>query len=117
MAIAFSITLLDDESEDRDVTKRKGLKIDKLGKMFKVALFINSKTYPIVPLFGDIAISLSTILAKAPAVKNNKWDLEIKDIDAVADTYMLLSYISMSRSEFREVIASLNNIRPQVRFL
>jgi hypothetical protein len=68
----------------------------------------------VVPLFGDIAISLSTILTKAPNVKNNKWDLEVKDQVALFDSYMLVSHISSARTEFKEVLACLNDMRAQV---
>lgn len=68
------------------------------------------RLHPVVPLFGDIAISIQTILSKAPNIRNGKLDLEIKD-PTVHESYMLLSNIDAARIEYKEVLNQINIAR------
>lgn len=101
--LAFSVTLLDDESDERDITKRKGLKLDKLAKIFK--------TYPVVPLFGDIAIFLKTILVKAANVKNHKWDINFDTLNTQVASYSLKTHLETSRSHYQTELININIVR------
>jgi cytoplasmic FMR1 interacting protein len=59
--------LIDGEGEDYDYVKKKKFKVDRIGKLLK--------SNSIVPLFGDIAMSIGSILARSPHWNHQKWDL------------------------------------------
>ncbi|KAI8847612.1 cytoplasmic fragile-X interacting family-domain-containing protein [Chytridium lagenaria] len=65
-SIAFSLYLIDDMGEERDIHKRKKLKLDKFGKLFKAM--------PVVPLLGDMPLLVSNVFGKAPHLNSGKWD-------------------------------------------
>ncbi|KAH6563780.1 hypothetical protein BASA62_008306 [Batrachochytrium salamandrivorans] len=99
-AMAFAVTLLDGESDDRDFTKRKRLKVERLGKIFKAT--------PFVPLFGDIVTSLPAIYSKAPHFANAKWEsLEADDVGRVVlqKAFRLSTTIQESRFQFKDYLS------------
>nr|KAJ3422345.1 Cytoplasmic FMR1-interacting protein 2 [Polyrhizophydium stewartii] len=102
-AMAFAVLILDGEGDERDFTKRKKLKVDKLGKIFKAT--------PFVPLFGDLVISLPAIYAKAPHLANAKWDTAESDDAgkaALLKSFKLSTTILSHRAEFRDYFARAN---------
>ncbi|KAJ1343340.1 hypothetical protein BSLG_002366 [Batrachochytrium salamandrivorans] len=99
-AMAFAVTLLDGESDDRDFTKRKRLKVERLGKIFKAT--------PFVPLFGDIVTSLPAIYSKAAHFANAKWEsLEADDVGRVVlqKAFRLSTTIQESRFQFKDYLS------------
>jgi cytoplasmic FMR1 interacting protein len=59
--------LIDGDGEEYDYVKKKKFKVERIGKLLRA----NS----IVPLFGDIAMSIGSILARSPHWNHQKWDL------------------------------------------
>ncbi|KAJ3000421.1 Cytoplasmic FMR1-interacting protein 2 [Globomyces sp. JEL0801] len=70
-AIAFTIVLLDGDNDEADILKRRKIKTDKIQKILKANL--------ITPVFGDIAIPMSSILIRAPHWPTAKFDLNQMD--------------------------------------
>ncbi|KAJ3196588.1 Cytoplasmic FMR1-interacting protein 2 [Irineochytrium annulatum] len=100
-AMAVALWLLDDASEEKDISKRKRLKLDRFGKIFKAS--------PVVPLFGDMPVSLSTIYGKAPHLSGLRWDAT-ENTDArehVARTYLLHSQMEDIRAQFNANLAQI----------
>ena len=98
-AMAVAIPLLDGEGDEKDITKRKKFKLDKLGKIFK--------SNPFVPLFGDIVISLPQIYNKAPHIANAKWESLENDEEGKAQlkrTFQLATYIEEQNTSYRDYI-------------
>ncbi|KAI8914667.1 cytoplasmic fragile-X interacting family-domain-containing protein [Gorgonomyces haynaldii] len=98
-ALAFATSLIDGDTEERDITKRKHLKLDRLGKLFK--------SFPIVPLYGDISILLSTILGKMPHLQQTKWDLYDEEVIALSKNYLLGFQMDQARQEFKANVSNL----------
>ncbi|KAL5032354.1 hypothetical protein BDV3_000939 [Batrachochytrium dendrobatidis] len=99
-AMAFAVSLLDGDTDDRDFTKRKRFKIDKLGKLFKAT--------PYVTLFGDIVTSLPSIYAKAPHLTNAKWESPEADEAgniALFKAYRLSTGLQENRNQYKEILA------------
>ncbi|KAI8800305.1 cytoplasmic fragile-X interacting family-domain-containing protein [Cladochytrium replicatum] len=112
-AMAFALFILDGNSESKDVTKRKKLKIDRFGKLFKAC--------PVVPLYGDMPVSLSAIYGKAPHLSASKWGGDISNAAATSPggeaarsaeyqslqkQYLLTSHIETSRAEYIDFLTT-----------
>ncbi|KAJ3281602.1 Cytoplasmic FMR1-interacting protein 2, partial [Borealophlyctis nickersoniae] len=107
-AMAFGLYLLDGEGDDHDITRRKKLKVDRFGKIFK--------SHPIVPLFGDMPIALSVIYGKAPHLSATRWsepgESSIEDTSlirasaSVARSYSLANHVDAARLEHAEYTAA-----------
>ncbi|KAJ3311868.1 Cytoplasmic FMR1-interacting protein 2 [Boothiomyces sp. JEL0838] len=98
-AIAFAIFLIDGEGDDMDFVKKKKIKPERLIKLFR--------TTAVVPLFGDIAISIASILAKAPHWPHSK--LDIKNLDEelrieITKTYLLSNQIETAKMNYESLI-------------
>lgn len=101
-AICFAICLIDGEGEDMDYVKKKKFKVDRIGKILKA----NS----VVPLFGDIAVSLGHIISKSPHWNNAKWDLNRNDEETKVDlkrSYLLIHHGNDTKLYFRDTVAQL----------
>ncbi|KAJ3036755.1 Cytoplasmic FMR1-interacting protein 2 [Rhizophlyctis rosea] len=108
-AMAFGLYVLDGEGEDHDITKRKKLKIDRFGKIFK--------QYPVVPLFGDMPIQLSSIYGKGH-LGTAKWDLKNLEDTAqlmVARSYGLVHSVEEAKAEFADFTALFARTRNSLR--
>ena len=108
--MAIAISLFDGRSEDNDSNKKKRFKIDKVGKIFQVGEYLNFKTFTIVPVFGDIAISLGNVLDKAPQWNHNKFDLNLKEpeiIEEMRKSYLLITQIENDSIRFQSIMRSL----------
>ncbi|KAI8818565.1 cytoplasmic fragile-X interacting family-domain-containing protein [Fimicolochytrium jonesii] len=99
-AIAFALYLLDGAGDDHDITKRKKFKIERFGKLFKAC--------PVVPLFADQYVFLSTIYGKAPHLGNVKWEETDETAKAaLARTYSLALNVDATRQEYTDNMSSL----------
>ncbi|KAJ3262628.1 Cytoplasmic FMR1-interacting protein 2 [Boothiomyces macroporosus] len=101
-AIAFAIFLIDGEGDDMDFVKKKKIKPERLIKLFR--------TTAVVPLFGDIAISIASILAKAPHWPHSK--LDIKNLDEelrieITKAYLLSNQIETAKMNYESVYLQL----------
>ncbi len=97
-AMSLGIALLDGEGEDKDFTKRKRLRLDKIGKAFRQT--------PIVPVFGDIAIYINSIFIKSPHYSSARWDFDSEEHKAtVARNYLLVHQLDFSEVEYKQCIA------------
>ncbi|KAJ3102395.1 Cytoplasmic FMR1-interacting protein 2 [Phlyctochytrium planicorne] len=100
-SLAFALFLLDDLGEEKDINKRKKLKIDKFGKFFKAM--------PVVPLLGDMPLLLSNIYGKAPHINASRWDIS-NDPDAkesLRKTFSLAEHIDTLRESFGNHLSQL----------
>jgi cytoplasmic FMR1 interacting protein len=105
-AIAFGLYLLDGEGDEKDITKRKRIKLDKLAKILRAT--------PVVPLFGDSPISLCQIFAKAPHIGQGKWNIGEYDAITLAKSYCLVNTAVSTRTEYLDFLAlfrhSMNSV-------
>jgi hypothetical protein len=110
-AIAFGLFLLDGEGDEKDITKRKRIKLGTLAKILKAT--------PIVPLFGDSPITLTQIFAKAPHIGQGKWSIGEYDAMSLAKSYCLFHTVGAARIECQDFIAhfrhSINSVRNNSR--
>ncbi|KAI8901764.1 cytoplasmic fragile-X interacting family-domain-containing protein [Globomyces pollinis-pini] len=105
-AIAFTIVLLDGDNDEADILKRRKIKTDKIQKILKANL--------ITPVFGDIAIPMSSILIRAPHWPTAKFDLNQMDKEskeAIKYGYMLSNKIPTVDGLFHNTIAKLHTCR------
>ncbi|TPX31592.1 hypothetical protein SmJEL517_g05099 [Synchytrium microbalum] len=87
-AIAMGLFLLDDKGEEKDIYKRKKL-----------------KNTPVIPLFGDMPVSLSQIYGKAPHIGFGKW--EDPDLDAkvaLSKAYTITASIASVREDYQKFV-------------
>ncbi len=94
-----------------DFTKKKKVKIDRIGKLFR--------SCPIIPLFGDIAINVGSILMKSPHWKTTKYDFNNLEGELKQELKMayLISYnIKNLQKTHKVVLSTLQHWRHQVRF-
>ncbi|KAJ3276472.1 Cytoplasmic FMR1-interacting protein 2 [Terramyces sp. JEL0728] len=104
-ATAFAIFLIDGDGDDMDFIKKKKFKVDRLVKLFR--------TTAIVPLFGDIAISIASILAKAPHWPHAKLDLKNLDEELRAEimkSYLLSNQIENTTLDYESAYLQLKKI-------
>eukprot|EP00158_Paraphelidium_tribonemae_P007486 Partr_v1_DN28266_c0_g1_i2_m75668 putative cytoplasmic FMR1 interacting protein len=100
-AITFGLFFLDSPAEDKDITKRKTLKMERFGKILK--------SNPVVPFFGDMTMSLTNIFMKTPKLSHMKWEYDPND-DVTARSYLLSTHIDALRVEYREYLLSFIGI-------
>ncbi|KAI9357327.1 cytoplasmic fragile-X interacting family-domain-containing protein [Zopfochytrium polystomum] len=106
-AAAFALFLMDDVGDERDLTKRKRFKLAPFFKLFKA--------YPIVPLYGDIPLALSSIYYKAPHLKHEEAFLNSLNANGInslkerqMDQYNLLSKVSGMKKGLKEILARIS---------
>lgn len=100
---------MDNDGDDKDITKRKKFKLERLGKLIKAT--------PIVPLFGDSPIILSKIFAKAPHIGQGKWELcEMEDKRILAKSYNIIHCIDQIKAESMEYVANFSKTMSSVSF-
>lgn len=100
-AIAFGLFLLDGEGDEKDITKRKNIKLEKLSRMFRAT--------PVVPLFGDSPITLSQIFSKAPNIGAGKWSIGEIDVNILEKSYNLTHTGSLVRAEYQDFAAKFKS--------
>ncbi|KAI9101038.1 cytoplasmic fragile-X interacting family-domain-containing protein [Phlyctochytrium arcticum] len=106
--IAFGLYLLDSDGEDHDITKRKKFKLERLGKILKGC--------PVVPLFADQYIHLSSIYGKAPHLSSNRWE-ETDDAGKanLAKHYTIVNHLDNDRREYMEYISSFKRVTNAIK--
>lgn len=103
--MALGVALIDGEGDDRDFSKKKKLKLEKIGRILKLN--------PIVPLFGDIAINLASIYAKAPHLSSAKWDqYTVEDTRAV---YSLTKSVNAVHTKYTEYLSRAKPLIQKVK--
>lgn len=108
-AMTFAIFLFDGETDDMDFNKKKKFKVDRVGKILKA----NS----VVPLFGDIAISLGIILAKAPHWNHAKFDLNRQEPETFYElqkSYLLIANAEADILQFQYLMTCLKKAELQL---
>lgn len=98
-AMVFCLFLLDQEGDDRDITKIKRLKLDKCSKIIK--------SNPVVPLFGDMSMTLTTFFGKNTRLGQQKWKQEPKEEQLIASRYKIISDIADIRTKYQDYIFRL----------
>ncbi|KAG5457418.1 MAG: cytoplasmic fragile-X interacting family-domain-containing protein [Olpidium bornovanus] len=97
--MAFGLSLADLPGDERDVTKKKKqLRIDRFLKIVRAL--------PVVPLFGDMSIRLSSIFTKTPHLSALKWD-PVVDHPTVAASYSLLAHVETAQKEYDDLVCDL----------
>lgn len=98
--------MVDGDTDEKDITKRKKFRLDKFGKLFKSA--------PVVPLFGDMPITLSSIYARAPHIGVHKWESP-EDIPILDKSYNIVNSLDGIKSNFLEYVALFNKTFNEVK--
>ncbi|KAJ3091316.1 Cytoplasmic FMR1-interacting protein 2, partial [Quaeritorhiza haematococci] len=109
-ALAFGMYLIDGDGEEKDITRRKKLKLDRFGKLFKAT--------PVVPLFGDMPIALANVYGKAPHLGSGKWDAladSNEEKATVAKSFNIIHHIDAIKSEFIDYLASYQRVMNVLR--
>ncbi|KAI9343184.1 cytoplasmic fragile-X interacting family-domain-containing protein [Obelidium mucronatum] len=84
-AIAFSIVLIDDKSDTLNILKRKNFKLGRVSKILKMN--------PIVPLFADMPLEISSILQNAPHFPLASLELSALEKAEVERRYSVLTHV------------------------
>jgi cytoplasmic FMR1 interacting protein len=108
-AMAVAIWLIDGEGDEMDFVKKKKFKVDRIAKLFRAT--------PIVPLFGDIAINIGTILAKSPHWNSSKYDIVNMDPEyklETANSYLLTNYYQSVKKEYAILMGHLQKRKFQL---
>jgi hypothetical protein len=96
--------------DDSEAAKKKKFKASRITKIFK--------TYPFVPLFGDMPIALSSIYGRA-SQGNSKFDLTEYDLKEAKENYALKSSLEQHRSQYTDFLLKftiLNDEVPSLKF-
>ena len=105
-AMACAIWLIDGEGEDFDFVKKKKIKVEKVGKILR--------SNDVVPLFGDIAVSLSSINTRSPHWNSGKYDLKSAE-EAVQQEiqrqYLLVNRLASTEEKYLEIVANLHRAK------
>ncbi|KAJ3209046.1 Cytoplasmic FMR1-interacting protein 2 [Dinochytrium kinnereticum] len=93
-SLAFGIYLLDEMGEEKDINKRKRLKLERFGKIFRAT--------PVVPLLGDMPLLVSNVFGKAKNLNAAKWDVsgDTDARDALKKSFGLVDQIEELRDRF-----------------
>ncbi|KAI9208741.1 cytoplasmic fragile-X interacting family-domain-containing protein [Polychytrium aggregatum] len=90
-----------------DITKRKRFRLDRLAKLFR--------TVPVVPLFGDMPITLSTIYAKAPHL-GSKWQaVDMSEKAAFEKSYKIVNSLEATRNSYHEYLTTFGKTTNMLR--
>lgn len=101
-AMAFGLSLADQPGDEKDITKRKKqLKLDRFAKIIRAM--------PVVPLFGDMSIKLSSLFAKTPHLSSMKWDTA-NDEPVLVRSYSILAMMETTQKEYDDVMCALGNV-------
>ena len=106
-SITFGLFLLDSPGEDHDVTKKKKLRLDRLGKIIKLN--------PVVPFIGDMTMTLTSILFKSPRLKMMKWEADLND-ENLSKTYLLSNQIDSIRNEYQQYMVTFVSTMNSIKF-
>ena len=101
-AISLGLLILDNEGDERDITKKKKIKLDRLAKIIK--------NNPIVPLLGDSQIKLSNIFMKAPHIGNGKWDAVLTDDSSLFKRYNIVTTLDQVSADYLDFITTFKQI-------
>ncbi|KAJ3182845.1 Cytoplasmic FMR1-interacting protein 2 [Gaertneriomyces sp. JEL0708] len=110
-AMSFGLYLLDKEGDENDINKRKKFKLERFGKIFR--------TCPVVPLFADQYVSLSTIYSKAPHLTATKWE-DADDVNqrvTLSRYYSIINHIDTARADYSEYMTHLKRTMNSLRLL
>jgi cytoplasmic FMR1 interacting protein len=108
-AMAFAIWLIDGEGDEMDFVKKKKFKVDRVAKLFRAT--------PVVPLFGDIAMNIGSILVKSPHWNSSKYDILNMDPEyklEMANSYLLLNYFQSIKKEYAILLGHLQQRKMQL---
>ncbi|KAL7749352.1 hypothetical protein RI367_005223 [Sorochytrium milnesiophthora] len=97
-AATFAMALMDQPGDDKDVHKKKRLKLERFGRLIKA--------HPVVPLFGDMPIALAKLLARTPHL-DGKWDLSKSEETQLAISYSVLAKLPNMRKEYSQYLTVL----------
>ncbi|KAG2375247.1 hypothetical protein C9374_009870 [Naegleria lovaniensis] len=93
--LVFGIYLID----NKDTSKNNYLK--KIGSNSLSRFYKLFKSYPNIPLYGDMTFSIKTVLKNCPNLSEKDWTLSPKEEEQLAKQFLLIHRIPKMRYDFQ----------------
>lgn len=78
------------DGEKNNIFKKKDLNLTKFSRVFK--------RHPVVPLFGDMQITLEAFIKRSPHFDEKVWGQGAEDVRVIQQEYPLSIYLSRSHT-------------------
>ena len=96
--LVFGMFLID----NKDTSKNNYLK--KVGSNSLNRFYKLFRSYPNIPLYGDMTFSLKTVLKNCPNLQEKDWSLSAKEEEQLAKQFLLTNRIHQMRVDFQNFI-------------
>ncbi|KYQ91088.1 component of SCAR regulatory complex [Tieghemostelium lacteum] len=100
----FILLLIDDEKHN--IFKNKNLNFSRYSKIFR--------KNPVVPLYGDMQITLESVVRKSPHFNENQWGTSTLD-SKVAQEYEIIHVLDSTRQLYNEYVAKFANMINEIK--
>jgi len=99
------------DGEKNNIFKKKDLNLGKVSRIFK--------KYPVVPLFGDMQITLESLIKRSPHFDEKVWgNVPGEDVNAkVIQEYELVHLVAAARVASNEYVAKFSNTINELRLV
>jgi cytoplasmic FMR1 interacting protein len=103
----YALFLMDGEKNNNNIFKKKDLNLSKFSRTFK--------KHPVVPLFGDMQITLESLIKRSPHFDEKVWGSPGEDIRVIQDSYELVHHVAAARAVANEYTARFSNTINELR--
>eukprot|EP01119_Soliformovum_irregulare_P019520 TRINITY_DN6199_c0_g1_i4.p1 TRINITY_DN6199_c0_g1~~TRINITY_DN6199_c0_g1_i4.p1 ORF type:complete len:1378 (-),score=485.69 TRINITY_DN6199_c0_g1_i4:58-4191(-) len=108
--IPYGLYLMDSEQNSQlNIFKSKKVKLPRFSAIFK--------KYPVVPLYGDMQITLDSTIRRSPHFDERAWGSSGMDAKATALEYELIHSIDTVRQQYNDYVAKFGNTINDIRIL
>ncbi|KAN0039438.1 hypothetical protein ACTA71_001632 [Dictyostelium dimigraforme] len=102
----FVLFLIDENDSKHNINKNKNLNISRYAKIFK--------KNPVVPLYGDMQITLESLVKRSPHFDEKAWGTSTLDSKSALD-YEIIHVLDQTRSLYNEYMARFANMINEIR--
>lgn len=104
-AMPYGLFLMDGENERYNIFKSRKISIARISKQFK--------RYPIVPLYGDMHISLEQMIQRSPHFDEKVWGSPLPDNKLVSG-YEIVHKLEQMREKYNLYLSKFSNMINQI---
>ncbi|KAL6064809.1 Cytoplasmic FMR1-interacting protein [Balamuthia mandrillaris] len=101
----YALFLMDGDNERTSIFKSKKVNLPRFAKLFK--------KYPIVPLYGDMQISLEQTIKRSPNFDEKSWESPLPE-NKLAQEYELQNHLEATRVKHNRYLAKFSNMINQI---
>ncbi|EGC37325.1 Rac-binding component of scar regulatory complex [Dictyostelium purpureum] len=102
----FALFLIDENDSKHNINKNKNLNISRYAKIFK--------KHPVVPLYGDMQITLESLVKRSPHFDEKAWGTTTLDSKSALD-YEIIHVLDQTRSFYNDYMARFANMINEIK--